>query len=88
MAPASVPQKLPMPPMITASNENSSSSGPSLGATVGDASQKQVAFGFNPLGFRHPIVAPFAGILVTFIWNFVGYKYFVFKKRAPAVIVA
>ena len=34
------------------------------------------------------IVAPFAGILVTFIWNFVGYKYFVFKKRAPAVIVA
>jgi putative flippase GtrA len=30
------------------------------------------------------IVAPLAGILVTFIWNFVGYKYFVFKKRAPA----
>lgn len=28
------------------------------------------------------IVAPVAGILVTFIWNFVGYKYFVFKKRA------
>jgi putative flippase GtrA len=28
------------------------------------------------------IVAPLAGILVTFIWNFVGYKYFVFKKRA------
>ena len=32
-----------------------------LVATVGDASRKQVAFGFNPLGFRHPIVAPFAG---------------------------
>lgn len=29
------------------------------------------------------VVAPFAGILVTFIWNFVGYKYFVFKKKAP-----
>jgi len=28
------------------------------------------------------IVAPLAGILVTFIWNFVGYKYFVFKKKA------
>lgn len=27
------------------------------------------------------IVAPVAGILVTFIWNFVGYKYFVFKKK-------
>jgi putative flippase GtrA len=30
------------------------------------------------------IVSPIAGILVTFIWNFVGYKYFVFKKRQPA----
>lgn len=28
------------------------------------------------------IVSPVAGILVTFIWNFVGYKYFVFKKKA------
>ncbi len=27
------------------------------------------------------IVAPVSGILVTFIWNFVGYKYFVFKKK-------
>jgi putative flippase GtrA len=27
------------------------------------------------------LVAPIAGILVTFIWNFVGYKYFVFKKK-------
>lgn len=32
------------------------------------------------------IVAPLTGILVTFIWNFVGYKYFVFKKRTPAVV--
>ena len=30
------------------------------------------------------VVAPVCGILVTFIWNFVGYKYFVFKKRPPA----
>jgi putative flippase GtrA len=34
------------------------------------------------------IVAPLAGILVTFIWNFIGYKYFVFKKRAPATIAS
>ncbi len=27
------------------------------------------------------IVAPLAGIFVTFIWNFLGYKYFVFKKK-------
>jgi putative flippase GtrA len=27
------------------------------------------------------VVSPVAGILVTFIWNFVGYKYFVFKKK-------
>ena len=33
------------------------------------------------------IVSPLAGILVTFIWNFIGYKYFVFKKKAPAAIV-
>jgi putative flippase GtrA len=34
------------------------------------------------------IVAPVAGILVTFIWNFVGYKYFVFKKKLPAEATA
>ena len=34
IAPAKVPQNEPMPPMITASNANSSSSGPSLGDTV------------------------------------------------------
>ena len=34
MAPASVPQKEPMPPMITASKANSSSIGPSAGDTV------------------------------------------------------
>jgi putative flippase GtrA len=34
------------------------------------------------------IVAPLAGILVTFIWNFLGYKYFVFKKKASVPTVA
>lgn len=28
------------------------------------------------------IVAPLGGIAASFIWNFVGYKYFVFKKKA------
>lgn len=28
------------------------------------------------------IVAPVAGIAASFIWNFIGYKYFVFKKSA------
>lgn len=32
------------------------------------------------------LVAPLVGILVTFIWNFVGYKYFVFKKRTPEAV--
>jgi len=31
------------------------------------------------------VVSPIAGILVTFAWNFLGYKYFVFKKRPPAI---
>lgn len=34
------------------------------------------------------LVAPLAGILTTFIWNFLGYKYFVFKKREPASATA
>lgn len=28
------------------------------------------------------IVAPLAGVAVSFIWNFLGYKYWVFKERA------
>ena len=31
-----------------------------VGPSVGDAAKKEAAFGFNPLGFRHPIVAEFA----------------------------
>jgi putative flippase GtrA len=33
------------------------------------------------------IVAPLGGIAASFAWNFIGYKYFVFKKKAPAAIV-
>lgn len=33
----------------------------SIGTTVGDAATRQSSFGFNALGYRHPIVAPFAG---------------------------
>ena len=32
-----------------------------LGPTVGDAAKKEAAFGFNPLGYRHPLVAEFRG---------------------------
>ncbi len=32
-----------------------------VGPIVGDASKKEASFGFDPLGFRHPIVADFAG---------------------------
>ncbi|HEY5220789.1 MAG TPA: GtrA family protein [Candidatus Paceibacterota bacterium] len=34
------------------------------------------------------VISPVAGILVTFIWNFIGYKYFVFKKKAPTAAAA
>ena len=30
------------------------------------------------------IVAPLAGVAISFVWNFIGYKYWVFKKRMPA----
>ncbi len=32
-----------------------------IGPTVGDASKKARSFGFDAMGFKHPIVAPFAG---------------------------
>jgi putative flippase GtrA len=37
----------------------------------------------GPVGSRTwvNIVAPLAGIAVSFIWNFIGYKYWVFKKK-------
>lgn len=30
------------------------------------------------------LVAPLAGIAASFLWDFFGYKYLVFKKKAPA----
>lgn len=50
----------------------------SLGPSVGDAAKKEAAFGFDPLGFRHPIVAPYAdsgdkviaGLTGTKTWQF------------------
>ena len=32
-----------------------------LGAAVGDAAKKEAAFGFDPRGYRHPLVAEFRG---------------------------
>lgn len=50
----------------------------SVGVVVGDASKKESAFAFNPLGYRHPIVEPFAnapdsvvaGLTATKTWQF------------------
>ena len=33
------------------------------------------------------IVAPLGGIAASFAWNFIGYKYFVFKKKSSTAIV-
>lgn len=33
------------------------------------------------------VVAPLAGIAVSFLWNFFGYKYFVFRKESKKVRV-
>ena len=49
-----------------------------LGPTVGDAAKKEAAFAFNPLGYRHPLVAEFrgesdpvtAGLTQTAIWQY------------------
>ncbi len=32
-----------------------------IGAPIGNAAKKEAAFGFNPLGYRHPLVAEFRG---------------------------
>jgi Aerotolerance regulator N-terminal/von Willebrand factor type A domain len=49
-----------------------------LGVTVGDAAKKEAAFAFNPLGYRHPLLAEFrgeslpvmAGLTQTRIWQY------------------
>jgi hypothetical protein len=52
----------------------------SLGATVGDSDRKQSAFDFNPLGFSHPIVAPFAGADAPVIAGLVNAKTWRYHK--------
>ncbi len=50
----------------------------SFGPAMGDATKKQSAFSFNPLGYRHPLVADFrgesdpvtAGLTLTSIWQY------------------
>ena len=49
-----------------------------IGPAMGDAAKKQAAFAFNPLGYRHPLVAEFrgeadpvtAGLTLTSIWQY------------------
>ncbi|APW63975.1 BatA domain-containing protein [Paludisphaera borealis] len=49
-----------------------------VGAPVGDAAKKESAFGFNPLGYRHPLLAEFrnqadpvvAGLTRTLTWRY------------------
>jgi len=49
-----------------------------FGDPVGDASKREASFGFDPLDFRHPVVAPFggesdpvmAGLTATKTWQF------------------
>ena len=33
------------------------------------------------------LVAPGAGVVASFLWDFFGYKYLVFRKKAPIVVV-
>ena len=57
-----------------------------IGPSVGDASKKESGFGFNPLGFRHPIVAPFGGESDTVVAGLTGVKTWQFHtlKLPPA----
>ena len=52
----------------------------SLGASVGDASKKESAFGFNAMAFRHPIVEPFANEPDSVVAGLTGTKTWQFHK--------
>jgi hypothetical protein len=48
---------------------------PLLPALIGDARQDAAQYGFNPVDYRHPLVAPFrgqeqAGLLTTPVWKY------------------
>lgn len=66
----------------------------SVGEVVGDAAKKESAFRFDPLGFRHPILADFrnqadpvvAGLTQTQIWSYL--KLAVPKDSAARVALA
>ncbi len=52
----------------------------SIGPSVGDAAKKEASFGFNPLGFKHPIVAEFAGEADPVTAGLTGAKTWQFHK--------
>jgi hypothetical protein len=51
-----------------------------VGPVVGDAAKKESAFGFNPLGYRHPIVEPFANEPDAVVAGLTGVKTWQFHK--------
>ena len=55
-----------------------------LGESVGDASKKESGFGFNPLGYRHPIVELFAGESEKVMSGLTSAKTWRFHKLKPA----
>ncbi len=52
----------------------------SIGPGVGDDSKKESAFGFNPLGYRHPITEPFANEPDTVLAGLTSVKTWRFHK--------
>jgi hypothetical protein len=52
----------------------------SIGPSIGDAAKKEASFGFNPLGFKHPIVADFAGEADPVMAGLTGVKTWRFHK--------
>ncbi len=52
----------------------------SVGSSVGDSSKKESSFGFNALGFRHPIVEPFADAGDKVVAGLTGAKTWQFHK--------
>ena len=69
--------------LLLATEENGKEKGllpASVGPSVGDASKKESAFGFNPLGYRHPIIEPFANEPDAVVAGLTGVKTWQFHK--------